>query len=99
MRYTSHTLLLLVSVLVSANVLRGQNPSGPAGKTAPDVLLFKNGEKLMGQLQAATGSTVTFKSEMTGVVTVDWSKVQELQTSESFAVVPKGVTIRNSGDG
>jgi hypothetical protein len=31
---------------------------------------------------------------MAGVVTVDWSKVQELQTSERFAVVPKGVTLR-----
>ena len=52
----------------------------------------------MGQLQSATGSTVTFKSEMAGVVTVDWSKVQELQTSERFAVVPKGVTLRRADD-
>jgi hypothetical protein len=98
MRNTLQLLILAASVLISTSVLRGQNPSGSAAKTSQDVLLFKNGEKLMGQLQSATGSTVTFKSEMAGVVTVDWSKVQELQTSERFAVIPKGVIVRRADE-
>ena len=98
MRNIPQFLIIIVAFVMSTHALRGQNPTGSAGKTPPDVLLFKNGEKLMGQLQSATGSTVTFKSEMAGVVTVEWNKVQELQTSERFAVVPKGVTLRHADD-
>ncbi len=89
--------VMVLSLMMDASALCAQAKAAPDSK-APDVLLFKNGEKFMGQLQSATGSTVTFKSEMAGVVTVEWTKVQELQTSEKFAVIPKGVTIRRSND-
>src|SRR4051812_16441452 len=96
MQTTLKAVAILFS-LVSGNALYAQAaPTGPAG--SPDVLLFRNGEKLMGQLQSATGSTVTFKSEMAGVITVEWAKVQELQTSGNFAVIPKGVMLNHSGD-
>lgn len=98
MRNSLQLLILVAYALASTSLLLGQNPSGAAAKAAPDVLLFKNGEKLMGQLQSATASAVTFKSEIAGVVTVDWSKVQELQTSERFAVIPKGVTVRRADE-
>jgi putative salt-induced outer membrane protein YdiY len=98
MRNTPQILIFLLSLLIGTNSLRGQNPNASAGKPGPDILLFKNGEKLLGQLQSATGTAVTFKSEMAGVVTVEWSKVQELQTSERFAVVPKGVTLRRADE-
>lgn len=96
MRNTPKTLIISFVLAVSASALyaQGTPPSGP--KASPDVLLFTNGEKLVGQLQSATGSTVTFKSEMAGVVTVEWTKIQELQTSQTFAVVPKGVSIRSA---
>jgi hypothetical protein len=35
---------------------------------------------------------------MAGQVTIDWSNVQELHTSEKFASVPKGVVLRGSED-
>ena len=96
MQTTLKAVAILFS-LVSGNALYAQAAAtGSAG--SPDVLLFRNGEKLMGQLQSATGSTVTFKSEMAGVITVEWAKVQELQTSGNFAVVPKGVLLNHSGD-
>jgi hypothetical protein len=95
---TIHKLFAISSsFLVSASALLAQGAAS-SPKPSPDVLLFTNGEKLVGQLQSATGSSVTFKSEMAGVVTVEWSKVQELQTSERFAVVPKGVTLRQAND-
>jgi hypothetical protein len=98
MRSIHKLFAFLNSFLLGASALVGQGAaSGP--KPSPDVLLFTNGEKLVGQLQSATGSSVTFKSEMAGVVTVEWSKVQELQTSEKFAIVPKGVTLRHADDG
>jgi hypothetical protein len=91
---TTYKALAVLFFLLSGNAFYAQAAqTGSAGKPAPDVLLFKNGEKLMGQLETATGSTVTFRSEMAGVVTVEWTKIQELQTSGNFAVVPKGVML------
>jgi hypothetical protein len=92
MRSVHPIFLIFFSLVIGGNALGGQ---AAVGAKPPDVLLFTNGEKLMGQLQSATGSDVTFKSEMAGVITVEWSKVQELQTSENFVVVPKGVTLRH----
>jgi hypothetical protein len=59
-----------------------------------DVLLFKDGEKLIGQLKSATATSLVFKSDMAGDITVDWTKVQELHSSRKFAAVPKDVIIR-----
>jgi hypothetical protein len=42
----------------------------------------------------STGSSLTFKSDALGEITVDWSKVKELQSSAKVAVIPKGVRIR-----
>jgi hypothetical protein len=67
-------------------------------KPEPDVLIFTDGEKLIGHLTSATGTTLTFKSDMAGDITVAWTKVQELRTSEKFAAVPKGVILRKLND-
>src|SRR6185437_12944809 len=65
---------------------------------SPDVLVLTDGEKLIGHLQSSSGSSVVFKSDIVGNVTVDWSKVQELQSSQVFAAIPKGVKLRGSQD-
>lgn len=64
----------------------------------PDVLTFTNGEKLIGELKSATDTKVTFKSDMAGEVTVEWSKVQELRSSKPFAAIPKDVVFKSSED-
>lgn len=64
-----------------------------APKPDPDVLIFSNGDKLVGHLVSAAGDSVTFKSDMIGEIKVDWKKIKELHTSEKFAVIPKGVKI------
>jgi hypothetical protein len=69
---------------------------GQVQPKAPDTLVFTNGEKLIGHLVKSTGSTVTFKSDNAGTVTVDWSKVQELHSSSRFAVIKKGTEIHKS---
>jgi uncharacterized protein DUF481 len=69
-------------------------------KSEPDVLLFINGERLVGHLVRATGDTVTFKSDMAGEVTVEWKKIQELRSSQKFAVVRKDVKLhKGKADG
>lgn len=65
-------------------------------KPGPDVLILIDGEKLIGELKGVAGSKVSFKSDLAGLVTVDWSKIQELRTANKFAVVPKDAVVRKS---
>lgn len=64
-----------------------------APKPQPDVLIFTDGEKLIGQLKSAKGDSLVFKSDMAGEITVAWSKIQELHTSHPFAVIGKNVKL------
>ena len=82
-------LLFTFTILAMARTAIGQ----PAAKPEPDTLTFTNGEKLIGKLVRSTGSTVTFHSDSVGDVKVDWSKIQELHSSQKFAVVKKGVEL------
>jgi hypothetical protein len=61
---------------------------------SPDILILNDGEKLVGHFVKATGGSLTFKSDALGAITVDWSKVKELQSSHRVAVIPKNVTLR-----
>lgn len=92
------SLILLVSVgIATVPNLRAQAANGGAKtepKAEPDVLIFTDGEKLIGQLVRSNGASLTFKSDMAGEVTVDWGKVQELHTHRPFAVVKKDVKLR-----
>ena len=52
----------------------------------------------MGRLLSSNNSSVVFKSDAAGQVTVDWSKVQELNSSTEFAALPKGVKLHGAKD-
>ena len=94
---TSSALSLAVLTLMLAPGLRAvPEPAGP--KPQPDILVFTNGEKLIGHLERATGATVTFKSDMVGEITVEWSKIKELHSSQKFAVVEKDVSLGRHED-
>jgi len=90
------TICAAVALACGSALLCAQTPA--AAKPEPDVLIFTDGEKLIGQLKSAKGKSVTFKSDMAGEVTVDWSKVKELHTSRPFAVIGKNVKIVRHGD-
>lgn len=66
-----------------------------APKPEPDVIIFTNGDKLVGHLESATASQVTFKSDMVGEIKVDWKNIKELHSSAKFAVIPKGVKLKD----
>jgi Protein of unknown function, DUF481 len=72
-------------------------PAGQA-KPDPDVLLFSDGERLTGHFVKSAGSSLTFHSDTLGDITVDWSKVKELQSSAKVAVIPKNVMLRKRAD-
>jgi len=79
-------LLFLVSVWPAG--LHAQAP-----KPEPDVVVFPNGEKLIGHFESFIGGTAKFKSDTLGEITIDLSKVQELHTSGKFAVISKNVNL------
>jgi hypothetical protein len=64
-----------------------------AAKADPDVVVFPNGEKLIGHFESFIGGAAKFKSDTLGEVTIDLSKVQELHTSQKFAVVRKNLKL------
>lgn len=83
----------LVFSLLTVACLFGQAPG-----SGPDVIIFKDGEKLIGHLVSSKGSSVMFKSDAAGDVTVDWDKIQELRTATKVAAIPAGVELRGKKD-
>jgi putative salt-induced outer membrane protein YdiY len=69
-----------------------------AAKPDPDVLIFSNGEKLVGKLIRSDGATVVFHSDSLGDVKADWSKIQELHSAQKFVAVEKGVQLNRHSD-
>src|SRR5579863_9030362 len=84
--------------IVAALGLRGFSVLYGQAKPDTDVLLFIDGERLTGHFVKSSGSSLTFKSDALGEITVDWSKVKELQSSAKVAVIPKGVRLRKRAD-
>ena len=89
--------LLAIATLSSASLARAQaKPAAPAKdaapKPAPDTIVFTNGDQLTGTLERSVGSSVVFKSDMAGEITVSLDKVKELHSNGSFAVLRKDVT-------
>lgn len=87
---------LWISLSASVTFLTPAAAQTKAPTTQPgtDVLLFTDGERLTGHFVKSAGKTVTFKSDALGNLTVEWSKVKELQTDLKVAVIPKGVRLR-----
>jgi hypothetical protein len=80
--------------LVSGAALQAQQ-AVPAASDE-DVLIFNNGDQLSGTLQRSVNGSVVFKSDMAGEITVPLSKIKELRTHGSFAVLQHGVPVAQS---
>src|SRR5271154_2526848 len=95
----THGVVAILSVFIFSSIsinLRAQDKSKPE----PDVLVFQNGEKLIGHFESFSGGSAKFKSDTLGEVTADLKKIQELHTSEKFAVIKKDVKLgRHEVDG
>jgi len=88
--------LAAVLVVVLAAVPAPAQPKPPAKgappKPAPDTIVFTNGDQLTGTLERSVGTTVVFRSDMAGEITVSLDKVKELHSTGSFAVLRKDIT-------
>ncbi|WP_263408275.1 DUF481 domain-containing protein [Terriglobus tenax] len=84
-----HGLALLLALAPVAVVAEDK----PNEKPTPDVIVFQNGDQLTGTLVRGIGDTVVFKSDVVGEVTVPLSKVKELRSSGSFALLKKDTPV------
>src|ERR1700738_2706328 len=77
-------------LLMEATAAWGQSA---AGKPAPDVIVFTNGDQLTGTLERADGDSFVFKSDVVGEVTVSAAKIKELRANGKFVALKKNETI------
>lgn len=80
----------LITFILLGGVSLVSMPRALSQKSAPDVLIFTNGDQLTGHLESASGGSVVFKSDMAGEITVPVDKVKELRSATTFAVLRKG---------
>ena len=89
---------LLCGGVFNLPVTAQEKPAAPS----TDVIVFKNGDELTGTLLREIGNTVVFKSDMVDEVTVPTSKIKELRSKGSFAVLKKhekiALTTKEPGD-
>ena len=63
-----------------------------SGSVLADVVIMSNGDKLTGRLDSVAGGSAILETTYAGVVRLDLSQIQSLQTDESYAVrLPAGV--------
>lgn len=77
----------LISGIFSPSAIAA--PQDQAARPEADVIVFKNGDQLSGTLERGVGDSIVFKSDMAGEITVPMSKVKELRSNNSFAVIRK----------
>jgi hypothetical protein len=58
-------------------------------KPAPDVIVFTNGDQLTGTLERGVGDSILFKSDVAGELTLPMSKIKEMHSTGSFALLRK----------
>ena len=69
------------------------DPAGLRAQAGPDTVVYGNGEKLIGHFEGSTGGAAKFKSDKVGEIAIDLSMIQELHSSQRFAVIKKGVKL------
>jgi hypothetical protein len=82
---------LLVLTLVSGALFQtvATRAQSAAAKSAPDVIVFTNGDQLTGTLERASGDSFVFKSDVVGEVTVSADKIKELRANGKFVALKK----------
>jgi hypothetical protein len=83
--------LLLLPLFAAA--LAAQTPQAKPAPPKPDVLILNDDERLIGHLLRSNGSSVVFKSDLLGEVTIDWAKIKELHAAGPYVVVGKNVKL------
>ena len=86
---------------VAADTLLGGHHSAtaPAEHGPPDTIVFTNGDRLTGTFVREVGGTVMFHSEIVGDISVPWSKIKELHSNTSMAVLKNSIAVHSGAIG
>ena len=71
-------------VLGAAGLLALASPALAAPKT--DILIFRNGDRLTGEVKGLERGKLSFKTDATGTISVEWDKVASLQSDQYLEV-------------
>jgi hypothetical protein len=63
-------------------------------KPGVDVVTFTNGDQLTGTLVSESDGKITFNGDISGTVTIPWSKVKSLHTGGKYAVISPGEKLK-----
>ncbi len=88
------SIFLVAAGLLPVCMAPSARAADKATKPGADVLIFTNGEKLVGTLDHEADGKIYFKSVNVGKVTVSWSKIKSLHTARPFAVLGKGALVK-----
>jgi hypothetical protein len=83
--------VLALPVLFASTKAFAQDTNAKAGV---DIVTFTNGDQLTGTLVSESDGKITFNSDMSGTVTVPWSKVKSLHTGGKYAVISPGEKLK-----
>ena len=70
----------------------GGSGMSKASESAPDTLIFQNGDRLSGRFLRLVGGTIYFHSAYLGDIDVKSAEVKEVRTATSLVVLEKGVS-------
>lgn len=87
---------LIFALPVAAQPDAQNTPGAHDPKAGHDVVVFKNGDRLTGNLIIVVDGTVTFDSDILGKITLKMKQVQALHTAKSFVVVRQGQHLSHS---
>jgi hypothetical protein len=101
--FIRHSFWVLIAGSICSLALVGVPRLAAQARTAdskpePDVLILIDDEKVVGHFAGSSGKTLSFKSDLLGDLTADWSKVKELHVRGQYAVIGKEVIIRPHAD-
>ena len=75
------TRLVLVSTLVA-----GLAFTGVAAAAKSDIILFKNGDRLTGEVKTLDRGKVSFDTDAAGVIKIEWDDIEQLYSNTTFEV-------------
>ena len=72
------------SLVLLAAALALSAPVGAAPRT--DIVVFRNGDRLTGEVKSLERGMLSFKTDATGTISIEWDKVASVQTDQYLQV-------------
>src|SRR6516162_2436413 len=75
-----------IRVALITSFMAGLAFAGVASADKSDIILFKNGDRLTGELKTLDRGKISFDTSATGVIKIEWDDIEQLYSSTTFEV-------------